>query len=175
MWKPATTPAPKPTTKETENVAVNIPSSIFVEPAPASKPALPGSQEQAAIGRSLVIKGEVTGSESLYIDGRVEGAINLGGSRVTVGRNGQVTANITAKEVVVLGKLKGNVTASDRVEIRNEGSLTGDVACQRICIEDGAYFKGGIDIQKGNAKELGSSPRVESTSAAPVRPPAVSA
>jgi cytoskeletal protein CcmA (bactofilin family) len=175
MWKPATTPAPKPATKEHENVAVNVPSSIFVEPTPASKTALPGSQEQAAIGRSLVIKGEVSGSESLYIDGRVEGAINLAGSRVTVGRNGQVTANITAKEVVVLGRLKGNVSASDRVEIRNEGSLTGDVACQRICIEDGAYFKGGIDIQKANAKEMGSSPRVESSPLPSTRTPAVSA
>src|SRR5207248_3037499 len=89
-----------------------------------------------------------SGSESLYIDGRVEGAINLPGNRVTVGRNGQVTANVNAREIVDLGKLKGNLNASDRVDIRNEGSLTGDVVCQRISIEDGAFFKGGIDIRK---------------------------
>jgi len=89
----------------------------------------------------------------LYIDGRVEGAINLPGNRVTIGRNGQVQANINAREVVVLGKVKGNLTASDRVDIRNEGSLTGDVVCQRISIEDGAYFKGGIDIRKPTGKE----------------------
>jgi cytoskeletal protein CcmA (bactofilin family) len=95
-----------------------------------------------------VVKGEVTGSESLYIDGKVEGAINLPGNRVTVGRNGQVAANISAREVVVLGKVRGNINASDRVDIRSEGSLTGDVIAQRISIEDGAFFKGGIDIRK---------------------------
>jgi cytoskeletal protein CcmA (bactofilin family) len=94
------------------------------------------------------VKGEVTGSESLYIDGKVEGAINLPGNRVTVGRNGQVSANISAREVVVLGKVRGNINASDRVDIRSEGSLTGDVIAQRISIEDGAFFKGGIDIRK---------------------------
>ncbi len=93
-------------------------------PAPVANPA---TGEQATIGKSLVIKGEVTGSESLYIDGKVEGSINLSGNRVTVGRNGQVAANITAREIVVLGKVRGNVTASDRVDIRSEGSLTGDV------------------------------------------------
>jgi cytoskeletal protein CcmA (bactofilin family) len=104
--------------------------------------------EQATIGKSLVVKGEVSGSESLYIDGKVEGTINLPGNCVTVGRNGQVAANILAREVVVLGKVRGNVNASDRVDIRSEGSLTGDVAAARISIEDGAYFKGGIDIRK---------------------------
>lgn len=106
------------------------------------------STDQATIGKSLIIKGEVTGSESLFIDGKVEGSISLSGNRVTVGRNGNVAANITAREIVVLGKVRGNLNASDRVDIRNEGSLTGDVVAQRISIEDGAYFKGGIDIRK---------------------------
>jgi cytoskeletal protein CcmA (bactofilin family) len=109
-------------------------------------------QDQATIGKSLVIKGEVTGSESLYIDGRVEGSINLPGNRVSIGRNGIVSANINAREIVVLGKVKGNLVAADRVDIRNEGSLTGDVVAQRISIEDGAYFKGGIDIRKPGQK-----------------------
>ena len=104
---------------------------------------------EAHVGKSLVIKGEVTGSESLYIDGRVEGSINLSGNRVTVGRNGVVSANINAREIVVLGKVRGNLTASDRVDIRSDGSLTGDVIAARISIEDGAFFKGGIDIRKG--------------------------
>ena len=91
----------------------------------------------------------MTGSESLYIDGRVEGSINLAGNRVTVGRNGVVAANINAREIVVLGKVRGNLTASDRVDIRSDGSLTGDVVAARISIEDGAFFKGGIDIRKG--------------------------
>jgi len=116
------------------------------------------TQEQATIGKSLTIKGEVTGSESLYIDGKVEGSINLSGNRITIGRNGQVNANINAREVVVMGKVRGNLNASDRVDIRSEGSLTGDVGAQRISIEDGAYFKGGIDIRKAGQKTDGKEP-----------------
>lgn len=122
------------------------------EPAVAPRPSsstTTTTADQATIGKSLVIKGEVTGSESLYIDGRVEGSISLAGNRVTVGRNGVVSANINAREIVVLGKVRGNLTASDRVDIRSDGSLTGDVIAARISIEDGAYFKGGIDIRKG--------------------------
>ena len=115
--------------------------------------------DQATIGKSLVIKGEVTGSESLYIDGRVEGSINLAGNRVTVGRNGVVAANINAREIVVLGKVRGNLTASDRVDIRSDGSLTGDVIAARISIEDGAFFKGGIDIRKGGQAQPESQRR----------------
>jgi cytoskeletal protein CcmA (bactofilin family) len=99
----------------------------------------------------------ITCSESLYIDGKVEGSLNLPGNRVTVGRNGQVSANITAREIVVLGKVRGNVSATDRVDIRAEGSLNGDVAAARISIEDGAFFKGGIDIRKPDAKSAAAS------------------
>jgi cytoskeletal protein CcmA (bactofilin family) len=102
----------------------------------------------ATISKGLFFKGEITGSESLFIDGKVEGAINLPGSRVTVERNGQVGANIFAREIVVLGKVRGNLSASDRVDIHAEGALTGDVSAARVSIEDGAYFKGGIDIRK---------------------------
>lgn len=160
MWKPASTtnqgqnPNPKPATEPEKPVMSTTPNPSEPTPVSAPRNAVVNNTEQATIGKSLVIKGEVTGSESLYIDGRVEGAINLPGNRVTVGRNGQVQANINAKEVVVLGKVKGNVTASDRVDIRNEGSLGGDVVCQRISIEDGAWFKGSIDIRKPGQKEL---------------------
>ena len=173
MWKPASPPSNNPNpnikpTPEPERTPMSTSQNTFSEPTPAAAPrnAVLNNQEQATIGKSLIIKGEVTGSESLYIDGRVEGAINLPGNRVTVGRNGQVQANINAREVVVLGKVKGNLTASDRVDIRNEGSLTGDVVCQRISIEDGAYFKGGIDIRKPTAKEAGmgnGAAKVETT------------
>jgi cytoskeletal protein CcmA (bactofilin family) len=128
----------------------SAPAAMSSEPAVAPRPsATTTTADQATIGKSLVIKGEVTGSESLYIDGRVEGSISLAGNRVTVGRNGVVSANINAREIVVLGKVRGNLTASDRVDIRSDGSLTGDVVAARISIEDGAYFKGGIDIRKG--------------------------
>jgi len=131
------------------------PTPMTSTPEPAPRPVTATAADQATIGKSLVIKGEVTGSESLYIDGRVEGSINLAGNRVTVGRNGVVSANINAREIVVLGKVRGNLTASDRVDIRSDGSLTGDVVAARISIEDGAFFKGGIDIRKAGQKPNG--------------------
>ncbi len=147
MWKPNQPGSGTPATPEPVRPATPTPSFETARPAVAGGTAVP-SGEQATIGKSLVVKGEVSGSESLYIDGKVEGAINLPGNRVTVGRNGQVAANIMAREIVVLGKVRGNCQASDRVDIRSEGSLTGDVIAARISIEDGAFFKGGIDIRK---------------------------
>jgi cytoskeletal protein CcmA (bactofilin family) len=146
MWKP-TNPG-STTTPEPQRPAAFSADEPESAPTGAPRTALPNNPDQATIGKSLVIKGEVSGSESLYIDGRVEGSINLPGNRVTIGRNGVVAANVSAREIIVLGKVRGNITASDRVDIRNEGSLTGDVVAQRISIEDGAFFKGGIDIRK---------------------------
>ncbi len=103
--------------------------------------------EQATIGRSLVIKGEISGAESIYVDGRIEGTINLAEHRVTIGRNGNVQANINAKEVVIMGKVTGNVDCSDRLDIRSEGSLTGDVVTHRISVEDGALLKGSVQVR----------------------------
>src|SRR6201984_1382668 len=174
MWKPASTTATPSNQKqkppaEPEKPVRRTPPTQSSEPTPVAAPrnAVLNNTEQATIGKSLVIKGEVTGSESLYIDGRVEGSVNLPGNRVTVGRNGQVQANINAKEVVVLGKVKGNVTASDRVDIRNEGSLGGDVTCQRISIEDGAWFKGSIDIRKPGQKEMNGAAKETPITEAP--------
>jgi cytoskeletal protein CcmA (bactofilin family) len=109
--------------------------------------------EQATIGRTLVIKGELSGAEALYIDGRIEGKITLPDNRVTIGRNGIVQANITAREVVVMGKVSGNIECSDRVDIRSEGSVTGDVSTIRISVEDGAVLKGGIQVKSGETKQ----------------------
>ncbi len=151
MWKPNQPAGGTPSTPEPARPATPGGAGLDASrPATGAPGAIP-TGEQATIGKSLVIKGEVSGSESLYIDGKIEGAINLPGNRVTVGRNGQVAANIMAREVVVLGKVRGNVHASDRVDIRSEGSLTGDVIAARISIEDGAFFKGGIDIRKPGA------------------------
>jgi cytoskeletal protein CcmA (bactofilin family) len=150
MWKPTNQPQTpgRPAEPERPTMTPSAPAMTASESA-APRPVTTTTADQATIGKSLVIKGEVTGSESLYIDGRVEGSINLSGNRVTVGRNGVVSANINAREIVVLGKVRGNMTASDRVDIRSDGSLTGDVIAARISIEDGAFFKGGIDIRKG--------------------------
>jgi cytoskeletal protein CcmA (bactofilin family) len=133
------------------------------------------TSDQATIGKSLVIKGEVTGSESLYIDGRVEGSINLSGNRVTIGRNGVVAANISAREIVVLGKVRGNLTASDRVDIRSDGSLTGDVVAARISIEDGAFFKGGIDIRKAGGAVASKPEEVTKSVSSATPEPAIAA
>jgi len=109
--------------------------------------------EQATIGRNLRIKGEISGSEALYIDGSIEGKITMPESRVTIGRNGKVDASITAREVVIMGKVTGNIECSDRVDIRSEGSLVGDVSTSRISVEDGALLKGGIQVRSGDQKQ----------------------
>lgn len=176
MWKP-NPPGNSNANAGNEPVRPTPPLPPSFEPSRAatSAPAIQsnaGGGEQAMIGKSLIIKGEVTGSESLFIDGRVEGSINLPNNRVTIGRNGNVAANIAAREVVVLGKVRGNLNASDRVDIRNEGSLTGDVSALRISIEDGAFFKGGIDIRKSGNEKADAKPTAAVPSAAPATPPA---
>ena len=166
MWKPTNQPTTTPARPgEPERPTMPPTTSPTSEPA-APRPVSTSTADQATIGKSLVIKGEVTGSESLYIDGRVEGSINLAGNRVTVGRNGVVSANINAREIVVLGKVRGNLTASDRVDIRSDGSLTGDVVAARISIEDGAFFKGGIDIRKAGQKANGEEVKPAATASA---------
>ncbi len=172
MWKPTNQPMTPGRPGEPERPAAPAPAttSAASEPTPpAPRPVATTTADQATIGKSLVIKGEVTGSESLYIDGRVEGSINLSGNRVTVGRNGVVSANINAREIVVLGKVRGNLTASDRVDIRSDGSLTGDVVAARISIEDGAFFKGGIDIRKAGQKANGEEVKVAAETASAAR------
>jgi len=109
--------------------------------------------DQATIGRTLYIKGEISGSEALYIDGRIEGKITMPESRVTVGRNGKVDASIQAREVVVMGKVNGNIECVDRVDVRSEGTVQGDISCSRITVEDGAALKGGIQVRSSEVKQ----------------------
>jgi cytoskeletal protein CcmA (bactofilin family) len=137
-------------------------SSFLKSSSPASNPntftpvkTVSAPVEQATIGRTLVIKGELSGSEALYIDGRIEGKITMPESRVTIGRNGKVDASIVAKEVVVMGKVTGNIECSDRVDIRSEGSVAGDISTIRISVEDGATLKGGIQVRSEQKHEKG--------------------
>jgi cytoskeletal protein CcmA (bactofilin family) len=102
----------------------------------------------AHIGKAVLIKGELSGSEDLYLDGEVEGTIELDRNCVTVGPNAKIRAHIHAREVVIHGKVDGNVQGTERVELRRSAVLVGDISTQRISIEDGAYFKGGIDIKR---------------------------
>ena len=106
----------------------------------------------AQIGKSVVIKGELSGSEDLYLDGQVEGSIALKGNSLTVGPNGQVKGSVEGKGVVVQGKLDGNILASDRVELRKSAVVNGDISAQRISIEEGAFLKGKVEIHRADAK-----------------------
>ena len=108
----------------------------------------PATGELAHIGKSVFIKGELSGSEDLYVDGEVEGTIELRGHSLTVGPNGRVRAHVHARNVVVQGKVNGNIQASERVDLRASANVTGDITTARIAVEDGAFFKGGIDVQR---------------------------
>ena len=122
---------------------------------------MPKTTEFAHIGKSVIIKGELSGSEDLYVDGQVEGSIELSGNRWIIGPHGQVRARANAKGVIVQGKLEGNIQAGERVELTKSAILVGDIATQRVAIEEGAYFKGKVDIQRDGA-------RTEAAKAAPV-------
>ena len=112
----------------------------------------PRSGEFAHIGKSVIIKGQLSGSEDLFVDGVVEGTIELQGNNLVIGPNGNVRASINAKGVVVQGKLEGDIRASERAELRKSAVAVGDIYTQRIAVEDGAYFKGKVDIQRETAK-----------------------
>jgi cytoskeletal protein CcmA (bactofilin family) len=123
-------------------------------PAPSSS----SSSGLARLGATLHVKGEITGNEDLHIDGTVEGLVQLEDRKLTVGASAKVTADIIAREVVVYGNVKGNLRARDRIEIKKDGSVVGDLTTARIMIEDGAYFKGSIEIDKtGDASDSDSN------------------
>lgn len=119
--------------------------------------------EVAHIGKSVIVKGELSGNEDLYLDGEVEGSVDLKGHSLTIGPNGRVRANVQAKDIVIHGKVDGNVRGMERVELKKSAVLNGDIATQRIVIEDGAFFKGAIDIQKS---ERPAEPKAQSAAAA---------
>ncbi|HEY6305633.1 MAG TPA: polymer-forming cytoskeletal protein [Candidatus Angelobacter sp.] len=129
----ASAPSATPSSKET------------LKPAEAHRP------DVGHIGKSVVIRGELTGNEDLYLDGEIEGNINLRDHKLVIGPNGRIKAGITARDVVIHGRVEGNVSTTERVELKRGCTLVGDVTTQRIAIEDGAFFKGAIDLKE--AKE----------------------
>jgi cytoskeletal protein CcmA (bactofilin family) len=143
-------------------------------PTPYTPPKnITSSMEQATIGRSVVIKGDISGSESLYIDGRVEGTISFTDSRVTIGRNAVIVANVSAKEVVVMGTVTGNIHCLDRLDIRGEATVTGDVVTPRVCIEDGALVKGSVEVRtekRQAAQAHNEKPQAQAKPVEPVKP-----
>lgn len=122
--------------------------------------------EIARIGKSVAVKGELSGSEDLYLDGELEGSITLPEHRLIIGSHARVRANVEAGEVIVHGKLNGNVRASEHIELKKTAVLAGDIVTQHIVIEDGAYFKGSIDVHKAAAKpEIGREDDLRSPAA----------
>ena len=148
MWKrdesvkPAASPAPTPA------AAPSAPAGA----AAASEPRAQFGRDMVNIGKSVVIKGELSGSEDLTIEGHVEGRIDLKGNVLTIGPNGKIKAEVFAKAVVVLGEVTGNVTASEKVDIRDNGSVDGDIASPRVAIAEGAHFRGSVDMQRAGVK-----------------------
>jgi len=104
------------------------------------------------IGKSVVIKGELSGSEDLTIEGTVEGKIELRQNVLTIGPNAKIKAQVFAKSVIVQGEVHGNITATEKVDLRESGSMDGDVVSPRVAISEGAHFRGSIDMQKAGAK-----------------------
>jgi cytoskeletal protein CcmA (bactofilin family) len=144
MWK-STRKEDELTTPE-----ANPPKTMYTPTPPLNRPEptrveTPRAVDVATIGKSVVVRGELSGSEDLYVDGEVQGSISLRGQTLTIGPNGRVRANLEARNVIVHGSVDGNVTASDRVDLRKSASLTGDISTARVAIEDGAYFKGHTD------------------------------
>jgi cytoskeletal protein CcmA (bactofilin family) len=157
-------PTPVPVKKEA------TPSTM--SSTPLRSPDLDGARGAATIGKAVKVNGQIISQEDLYVDGDVEGTIELIQHKLTIGPNGKVHAAIKAREVVVLGSVQGNVEASDRIEIRKDARLVGDIKTARIIIEDGAYFKGSIDIVKPEPKAAAAAPRQQQSAAHAAAPPA---
>src|SRR5579872_897684 len=143
--------------------------------APAKTPEFEIARGAASIGKSVTIKGQIFSREDLIVDGEIEGAIELNDHRLTIGPNGRVRAGVKAREIVVLGSIDGNVEAVDKIDIRKAAKLVGDIKTARIIIEDGAYFKGSIDIVSvvETAKQTQPRPQAAATGSSHTQPAAV--
>jgi len=188
MWGPKRpeterNPASAPTAQT--NVAQRVPEKVANRPAVTSqegknmssdtmRPSAPLPVSSGArLGASLRVKGEISGNEDLHVDGTVEGLIQLDDRKLTVGMAAKLTADVIAREIVVYGSVKGNLRARDKIEIKKDGSVVGDLTTARIMIEDGAYFKGAIEIDR-QALESGTD-STQQPAYARVAAPAVSA
>jgi cytoskeletal protein CcmA (bactofilin family) len=160
--KPVSAPPP-PSTLAKEGIPMSTLPTRSMEPHTDTRGG------NAVLGKSVIVKGQIFSREDLTIDGEVEGTVELQEHRLTIGPNGKVLASIKAREVVVLGTVHGNVETTDKIDIRKEAKLVGDIRTARIVIEDGAYFKGSIDIVRAEA------PKPAAVPAAPKPQPVASA
>ena len=175
MWKrdDAVKPAPPGGGPAAAGTGQSNQSSINTPPAAdaaRSSDAARGMEKGPVnIGKSVVIKGELTGSEDLTIEGHVEGKIELRQNVLTIGPNGKIKAQVFAKSVVILGEVTGNVTASEKVDLRDNGSVDGDIAAPRVAIAEGAHFRGSIDMQRA-APKPGDAAKAGDAAAKPATP-----
>ena len=149
MWKRDESVKPAAPPAHTPVAAPTAPAPVA---STAGEPRATLGRDMVNIGKSVVIKGELSGSEDLTIEGHVEGRIDLKDNVLTIGPNGRIKAEVFAKSVVVLGEVTGNVTASEKVDIRDNGSVDGDIASPRVAIAEGAHFRGSVDMQRSGGK-----------------------
>lgn len=126
---------------------------------PVYRPEPESARSTATIGKNVTITGQIYSREDLFVDGEVEGTIELAENRLTIGANGKVKASVHAREVVIIGSVQGNVEATEKVDLRKDARLLGDIKTSRIVIEDGAIFKGSIDIVKAEPKAAPAAPK----------------
>jgi cytoskeletal protein CcmA (bactofilin family) len=156
MWK--RDESVKPTTPPPPAAPAPSASATSV-PAAQNKDVRPQiERDKVNIGKSVVIKGELSGSEDLTIEGHCEGRIELRDNVLTIGPNGKIRAEVFAKSVIVLGEVTGNVTASEKVDIRDNGSVDGDIISPRVAIAEGAHFRGSVDMQRAGTKQPAQTP-----------------
>ena len=176
MWKrdEAVRPAAgQPGTPQPQTPAAPVPASHHPD---ASHQKM--ESDIVNIGKSVVIKGELNGSEDLTVEGQVEGTIQLREHVLTIGPNGRIKAQVFAKSVIILGQVSGNITASDKVDIRDNGSVDGDIVAPRVAIAEGAHFRGSVDMQRKSAPAAAAQPPKKEAAAAPqpaAPPPAANA
>ncbi len=162
MWK--RDESVRPAQPTSSSAAAGVPEASVAR----TETARQQERDMVNIGKSVIIKGELSGSEDLTIEGQVEGKIELKQNVLTIGPNGKIKAAILAKAVVVQGEVTGNITATERVDIRDAGSVDGDLSAPRVAIADGAHFRGSIDMQKTGGKPAEHKPA--ETKPADVRP-----
>ena len=148
MWNKETQPE-VPGMPQSKTAPAPIPMTpLNAPPAVRPGPSNPAARSLACLGPTICVKGQISSEEDLQIDGKVEGPISLKGHRLTVGRTAQLNSEVNAREVIVYGNVSGNLRSRDRVEIKKDGQVIGDITTTRISIEEGAYFKGHIEIER---------------------------
>lgn len=171
--RPSATPGPAVSMPESQRREFNTMSSPTRASEPEPNP-VRGSGS-AALGKNVTVKGQIFAREDLTIDGEVEGTVECHDHRLTIGPNARVQASLKAREIVIQGSIQGNVEAADKIDIKKEAKLVGDIKTSRIVIEDGAYFKGSIDISKAGPPKTAPAPPQVTTQSQPYAPAPVPA